>query len=128
MTPRRRSLDLGRLPVSAIRAALGFELPPGDVHFSVRAQDHAEARHPGSLELCLRHIARIVAAPDYVGQGPRQKDGFELIGEARQEGTLILVAIKLRPDKEGRYLVASTYPISPDTLDRRLRKGFLKRA
>ena len=124
-------LDLGPLPADAIKTALGLDLAPGPVRFSVRAQGHAETRHPGQLALCLRHVGPIVAAPDYIGRGPHQADGFELIGEAREEGeegALILVAIKVRPDARGRYGVASTYTIGRDTLDRRLRKGFLVRA
>ncbi len=124
----RPPLDLGPLPVLAIKAAIGLDLAPGLVHFSTRAQAHAESRHPGELDLCLRYAGQVVATPDYIGQGPGQADGFELIGEAVQEGALILVAIKVRPDKQGRYFVASTYPIARATLDRRLRKGFLVRA
>ena len=118
-------LDAGPLPVAAIKAATGLELAPGPVHFSVRAQEHAERRHPGDFALCMRHVAHIVTAPDYIGQGPHQVDGFELVGEAEGEGAVVLVAIKVRPDAAGRYIVASTYIIDRNTLDRRLRKRFL---
>lgn len=121
-------LDLGPLPAWAIKAAIGLDLAPGLVHFSTRAQNHAEGRHPADFALCLRYVGQVVAAPDYIGQGPSQADGFELIGEAVAEGALILVAIKVRPDRRGRYFVASTYPIARATLENRLRKGFLVRA
>ena len=120
-------LDAGPLPVAAIEAATGLVLAPGPVHFSVRAQEHAERRHPDDFALCMRHVARIVTAPDYIGQGPHQADGFELVGEARAEDAVVLVAIKVRPDARGRYIVASTYVIDRGTLDRRLRKRFLAR-
>ena len=73
-------LNAGPLPVAAIEAATGLVLAPGPVHFSVRAQEHAERRHPADFALCMRHVARIVTAPDYIGQGPHQADGFELEG------------------------------------------------
>ena len=63
-----------------------------------------------------------------LGRGPHQADGFELIGEALAAGAVILVAIKLRRDRHGRYVVASTYTIDRNKLARRLRKGFLVRA
>ncbi len=66
--------------------------------------------------------------PDYIGQAPGQNDGFELIGEIPHEQAIILVAIKLRVDRAGRYIVASTYPIDRNKLERRLRKGFIKPA
>ena len=121
-------LDAGPLPTAAIKAAIGLELAPGAVHFSSRAQEHAERGHAADFALCLKHLSRIVTAPDYIGQGPHQADGFELIGEAQAEGAVILVAVKLRPDRHGRYVVASTYTIDGNKLARRLRKGFLKRA
>ena len=119
-------LDLGPLPVSDINRILGLQLDAGAVHFSVRAQDHARRRHPNDFDLCRRHVGRIVARPDYIGRGPNQLDGFELIGDIAQDNVISLVAIKLQRDHSGRYIVANTYLIDRNTLDRRLRKGFAK--
>ena len=124
---RFEGFDVGPLPVAAIRNALQLELPAGAVHFSGRAQAHAWRGHPTDFELCLAAMAQVVAGPDYVGRGPHQRDGFELIGEAKLEAVLVLVAIKLRPDAHGRYLVASTYLIDRNKLARRLRKHFVSR-
>lgn len=122
------ALDLGPLPVAKINAVLGASLTAADAHFSIRAQSHSRTRHPADFELCRRYVGQIVATPDYIGQAPGQIDGFELIGEVPQEGAIILVAIKLRVDRAGRYIVASTYPIDRNKLERRLRKGFIKPA
>jgi hypothetical protein len=121
-------LDLGPLPVAKINTVLGSSLVAADAHFSIRAQSHSLTRHPADFELCRRYVGRIVSAPDYIGQAPGQADGFELIGEVPQEGAIILVAIKMRVDRAGRYIVASTYPIDRNKLERRLRKGFIKPA
>lgn len=118
---------MGHLPAEQINQILGLNLTASIVHFSLRAQQHAYERHPEDFALCLRHIAQIVAKPDFVGRGPHQSDGFELIGTIRQESAIILVAIKLRPDGAGRYIVASTYSIDRSKLERRLRKGFITR-
>jgi hypothetical protein len=123
---RIKSLDLGSLPADRINGALGLNLAAGVVHFSIRAQQHAMDNHADEFALCLRHIERIVVTPDYIGQGPGQTDGFELVGEAHQDQAIILVAIKVRPDAAGRYIVASTYLIDRNKLERRIRKGFLK--
>lgn len=122
------ALDLGPLPVTKINAVLGGNLAAADAHFSIRAQSHSLMRHPADFELCRRYVSQIVSTPDYIGQAPDQADGFELIGEVPQEGAIILVAIKLRTDRAGRYIVASTYPIDRNKLERRLRKGFIKPA
>ena len=119
------ALDLGPLPVDQINGVLGLNLVAADAHYSVRAQNHSFTRHPADFELCRRHVAQIVAKPDYIGRAPDQVDGFELIGEIPGEGAIILVAIKLRMDHAGRYIVASTYPIDRNKLERRLRKGFI---
>lgn len=122
------ALDLGPLPVARINGVLGSSLTAADAHFSIRAQSHSLMRHPDDFELCRRYVGQIVSNPDYIGQAPGQNDGFELIGEIPQEQAIILVAIKLRLDKAGRYIVASTYPIDRNKLERRLRKGFIKPA
>lgn len=125
---RPAALNLGPLPTSVIKHALGLELAAGSVHFTARAQANAQRRHPDELALCLRHAGRVVAHPDYIGQGPGQTEGFELIGEARRDEALVLIAIKLKADQQGRYRIASTYLIDRDKLERRVRKGFLVRA
>jgi hypothetical protein len=122
------ALDLGPLPVAKINGVLGSSLTAADAHFSVRAQSHSLTRHPDDFELCRRYVGQIVSNPDYIGQAPGQNDGFELIGEIPHEQAIILVAIKLRVDRAGRYIVASTYPIDRNKLERRLRKGFIKPA
>ena len=122
------ALDLGPLPVGKINGVLGSSLTAADAHFSVRAQSHSLMRHPDDFELCRQYVGQIVSNPNYIGQAPGQNDGFELIGEIPQEQAIILVAIKLRLDKAGRYIVASTYPIDQNKLERRLRKGFIKPA
>jgi hypothetical protein len=124
--PRLKALDLGPLPATHINRALGLSLVPAKVHFSVRAQLHALQRHPDNFTICMRHIASIVAKPDYAGQSPGQSDGFELIGEAHQDQALVLVAINISRDQAGRYIVASTYLIDRNKLERRVRKRFLK--
>ncbi|WP_420605622.1 hypothetical protein [Novosphingopyxis sp.] len=123
--PEIVALDLGPLPVGQINKVLGLNLVAANAHFSVRAQTHSLTRHPEDFELCRRYVGQIVANPDYVGQAPGQTSGFELIGEISGERAIILVAIKLRVDHSGRYIVASTYPIDRNKLERRLRKGFI---
>jgi len=118
------AIELGPLPIDEIYRAFGISLNVGLVHFSVRAQQHARERHPDDFDLCLAHIERVIAAPDYVGRKPEQTDGFEMIGES--DHAIVLVAIKMRSDSAGRYIVASTYLIDRNSLERRLRKGFVK--
>ena len=122
------ALDLGPLPVAKINGVLGSSLTEAYAHFSVRAQSHSLMRHPDDFQLCRQYVGQIISDPNYIGQAPGQNDGFELIGEIPQEQAIILVAIKLRLDGAGRYIVASTYLIDQNKLERRLRKGFIKPA
>jgi hypothetical protein len=120
-----RPLNLGQLPVAKIRECLGIRLQAGMTVFSAKAQTHAYQRHPDDFEICLSQIAAVVRAPDFVGQGPHQNDGIELIGRSNQAKNFVLVAVKLRPDRRGNYVIASTYLVDKHKIERRLRKGYL---
>jgi hypothetical protein len=122
------AIQYGPLPIDKVRACLGLELVVGVVRFSEVAQTHAFERHPNDFGICLQHLGRIISDPDFIGRGPNQTDGFELIGDVSEGNAIILVAIKLRPDKNGYYEIASTYRIDKQTIGRRIRKGFLKKA
>lgn len=124
--PSLTALMLGQLPTAVINAALRLALPEGNVHFSIRAQQHARKKHPADFRVCLRHIQQIVATPSFVGRGPHQTEGFELVSEIQQGQAIVLVAIRMQPDASGQYGVASTYLIDRNKFERRVRKGFLK--
>jgi len=103
-----------------------LNLPAGPVQFSIAAQKHALGNHPDAFHVCEPFLAETVASPTYVGQGPEHKNkGFELVLSVKQKSLLVLVAIHLKPMKDGTYIVKSAYPINSGTLERRLRKGFL---
>jgi hypothetical protein len=119
------NIDLGPLPIGEVNKCLGLELKSGNVRFSGIAQFHAFERHPNDFELCLQHIQRITLEPNFIGRGPNQVDGFELIGKVPNHDKHILVAVKCRINSDGFYEVASTYRIDTYTVRRRLRKGFL---
>lgn len=120
-----KPLDCGPLAVATINGALGMNLAPGRAHFSASAQEHAEDRHPADFAVCFANIKDIVRAPEWVGRNPRDQDGFTLVRSATAGRTIILVAIKIRPDAEGRYVVASTYRLTRHDVEARLAKGFL---
>jgi len=107
-----------------------LELPPGQVHFSVKAQQHAIERHSqGEFDICKTQLPSAIRRPDYVGQSPHHRnDGFELIAATGEAQGGVLVAVELERDANGRYIVASTYIISEATIARRLRTGHLKRS
>lgn len=121
-----RPLDCGPLAVATINAALGLKLAPGRAHFSASAQEHAEDRHPSDFAVCLANIHDIVRAPEWVGQNPRDQEGFTLVRSALAGRAIILVAIKMKRDPDGRYVVASTYRLTRHDVKTRVDKGFLK--
>lgn len=75
---------------------------------------------------CLPFVSQAVVSPSYVGQSPKHAtEGFELIREVTQSELIILVALLIRPSRQGVYLVKSVYPIDQNKLPNRLRKGHL---
>jgi hypothetical protein len=123
--PRFKPLILGDLPVHHLRR-FGLELRPGPVNFSIPAQKHAFKSHPDSFMSCLPFLSEAVTRPTHVGQSPRHaNEGFELIREVRQTELILLVAVLIRPTRQGFYLVKSVYPIDSNKLANRLRKGHL---
>nr|WP_255701491.1 PBECR2 nuclease fold domain-containing protein [Afifella sp. H1R] len=103
-------------------------MPSGPVYLSIPAQQHAFRRHRETFPACLPFLSEIVRSPDYIGQSPHHREsGFELIGEVEDNSLIVLIAIRLQRDGDGRYLVRSFYPIDRNKLDRRLRKGFVTR-
>ncbi|WP_147412768.1 hypothetical protein [Rhizobium sp. AG855] len=123
--PRFKPLILGELPVQHLRR-FGLNLQPGPVGFSIPAQKHAFKSHPDSFMSCLPFLTQTVARPTHVGQSPKHtNDGLELIREVRQLDLILLVALLIRPTRQGVYMVKSTYPIDRNKLENRLRKGHL---
>lgn len=119
-----KPLDCGPLAVATINIALRLDLAPGRTHFSASAQEHAEDRHPADFAVCLANIRDIVRAPEWVGQNPRDREGFTLVRSALAGKAIILVAIKMKRDPDGRYVVASTYRLTGMTLKRESKRAF----
>ncbi|WFU80762.1 hypothetical protein QA645_41190 [Bradyrhizobium sp. CIAT3101] len=122
---RRKELSLGPLPVAKINAALEMELAAGDVVFSVGAQVHAERRHSKEFLLCLPYLSGIVTDPLYIGDD-HKNPGIELISRVVAADSMVLVAINLDRDEQGRYHVLSFYPVKAEKIESRRQKGFLK--
>ncbi len=118
-------LELGELPVEYINASLGLELDPGPAILSGVASKHAEKHHPDDYAICLPHIAGILARPLYIGDDFKNRDNIELVGRIPTISSHILVAVKIVPDGEGRYRVASFYRISQQKVERRKASGHL---
>lgn len=120
-------LSLGPLPAGSVSKCLNVQVPDGAVHFSIPAQNHAYKRHGRDFLACLPYLSQTIATPNYVGQAPHYENEFEVIYETPDNGLIILVAVQIRLDNRGRYQLRSVYPIDADKVERRLRKGFIKR-
>lgn len=120
--------NFGSLPVEAINGALGLELCAGSVVMSVNAQKHVQRKRPVEFAELFPHVATIVTEPLYVGDDFRNKGKIELVGKAPGLPDWLLVAIEIAVDKDGRYNIASFYPISEQKLQNRRDKGHYSRA
>ena len=61
----------------------------------------------------------------YVGDD-HKNDGIELVGRPVGTSTWTLIAVTVEKDKQGRYNVASFYPVSESKIQNRRQRGFLQ--
>lgn len=113
------------MPVIAVNKTLGTELEVGDVILTRGAQRHANRRHPADYPKCLPHLASVIANPRYIGDD-HTNSGIEIWGYVATLATMVLVAIELIPDEQGRYQISSFYMVSEKKAQSRRQKGFLK--
>lgn len=118
-------LLIGPLPVCIIEATLGIEVEPGPVVFTVSNQKHALKSHPADFGRCLPHIGAVVSNPMYLRDDFRNGGKIELISRVPALGEGLLVAVEIQPDEQGRYRVASMYPVSQKKIDSRRQAGTL---
>jgi hypothetical protein len=121
-----KPIDCGPVAVAKVNEALGLTLKPGHAHFSASAQEHAEDRHPADFALCLAHITQILRNPEWVEQAPRQKGGFAMVSRVQAGKVIVLIALKIEPDAQGRYIVSSAYRLTPHDVAVRVMKGYMK--
>jgi hypothetical protein len=121
------AIDLGPLPVDLINDALGTELEPGHARLSKAAHKHMAIDHPADYPVCIAELAAAIAAPTFVGQSPRHVRNFEMIRRiGRPDGSVVLVAVGLEPDRSGDYRIRTCYLLEAAKLERRRQQGRLK--
>lgn len=118
-------LRIGPMPVVTVNKTLGTELEAGEVILTRGAQRHANRRHPHDYPKCLPHLANVIANPRYVGDD-HTNSGIEIWGYVAALGSLVLVAVELIPDDDGRYKISSFYTVSEAKAQARRERGFLR--
>lgn len=118
-------LIIGPMPANTVNKTLGTELEVGEVVLKGSAQVHASRRHPKDYPICLPHLANVIANPRYIGDD-HTNSGIEIWGYVASLGSLVLVAVELIPDDDGRYQISSFYMVSEKKAQTRRQKGFLK--
>lgn len=79
--------------------------------------------------MVMRHLGACCRAPTYIGLHAKHPGNVELILEAPgDDGTSnVLVAIRLKPNARGNYLVDSAYCVMEDEVAARLARGSVRR-
>jgi hypothetical protein len=113
--------------VEGINAALDLELDPGDVVMSVRAQRHVQYKRPVEFAKCFPHLASVVLTPLYVRDDFKNDGKIEMVGRPDGFPDWLLVAVEIAVDKDGRYNVASFYPLSEAKVEKRKESGHYRR-
>ena len=130
MSPKKGplvALTLGPMPTAEVYRATGHELDEGEIILSINAQKHAAKRHPEEYAKCLPHIGSVVANPLFIGCDFKNRGIIEFVSRVRVLGSGLLIAVNIESDEQGRYHVASFYPVSEQKITSRVEKGFLKR-
>jgi hypothetical protein len=118
---------LGPLPVHLINRCLALDLRPGVVIFYADRQEHAFSDPDNRTReaICRPHFVDLVANPTHIGQQIKYVGrSLELVRET-DTGTIVLLAIALRPVRGPFYRVLTCFPIDADKLARRIRKNTL---
>lgn len=125
--PRLYELRPGSFPDEIVYKSLQIEVDPGEVVFSVPAQNHANKLHPGDAALIIPHLSLVIEDPTYVGDDLRNPGKIELVRAIPNSGgRSALIAITVEMDHRGLYNVCSSYLISQSEVDRKRSKGILK--
>ena len=85
---------------------------------------HMLSRHPQDYAKYGQYIPQILAAPDYVGENP--KDGsIEYVKDFQINGEFVKVAVRLSGG--GTLYARSLYVLNPNRVQNFIKKGTLKR-
>jgi len=121
---RWTTIELGPLPIEAIKYYLGISLAPGQVVFHWHAQKHAfeEEDKRYREKICSPHYVSTICDPTHVGQQPKYiGKAFDIVRVVSDVGPIVLLGIGITPQKKGIYGVHSAYLLESDTLERRIR-------
>lgn len=117
----RRPVRICALPVDLINRTLGTELAKGDAWLSAVAHQHFAEDHADDYAICFSSLAEIIENPTWLGQAITHSANFELVSRIVGIDRIVLVAIRLQPNKYGNYNVVSVYCIKQETVDARRR-------
>ena len=125
--PSLYKLYPGEFPDEIDYKTLQIEADPGNVVFSVPAQNHANKGHPGDAALIIPHLAQVITDPMYVGDDTKNPGKIELVRMIPGAGgKSALVAVTVEQDNKGEYNICSSYLITQSEVDKKRAKGVLK--
>jgi hypothetical protein len=127
--PKLYKLRPGNFPDNIVNKTLGIDVEPGEVVFSVPAQNHANRRHPGDAALIIPHLSQVIEDPMYIGDDFNNPGKIELVRKIPDSGgRSALIAVTLEMDGRGFYNICSSYLITQSEVDKKRNKGILKNA
>lgn len=127
--PKLYKLLPGNFPDNIVNKTLGIDVDPGEVIFSVPAQNHANKRHPGDAAVIIPHLSQVIEDPMYVGDDFNNAGKIELVRKIpNSDGQSALIAVTVEKDDKGFYNICSSYLITQSEVDKKRSKGILKNA
>ncbi len=119
-----KSQNFSGLPYQAINKILSLNLCNDEIHLSAKACGHIFERHPDDFTLCFHNVGIVISEPEFAGYTDKHPDNFTIMKALND--SYILAAIEMKLNHYGKYPIQSMYLLDKDTMNRRLRKGFVK--
>jgi len=105
----------------------GLEVRQRVVRITLERVRHIAERHPQWLVFCLTHMARVLAAPEYLGyRATTYPNRVEFVRRVGRESRPLLVAVKFLAGGSEAW-VSTAHPLAEPHLTRRLRASTMQR-
>jgi len=108
-----------------VKDTLGLDLEVGTpIYVGPTNIEHMQREHPTEYERYYRLLPRIISAPDFVGQNPKDSSIEYIKAFSTTTGKYLKLAVRISGD--GFLFARSFYEIFERTVKKRTEKGMLK--
>jgi hypothetical protein len=116
-----------KLPADLVEAVLGIKLQTADVWISQSAEGHIYEKHMADFTIIRANLSLAISEPDYVGWTAKNQHNITFARALNMaDPSVQFVAVSLSLNKFGNYNVATSFLITRENLNGRVRTGKLR--